>query len=111
MRTILIFALLSPIALSAVEILGVDYAQPDKRAHATIGAVLAGVSALVVQTVDPDAPYWRKVAWSMVAPAIFGVGKELSDMTDSKRHTADWRDCAATLQGGLVVSLTLCVRF
>ena len=68
----------------------------DKKLHFIAGAVIAGMVG-----------YFTSPVTGFVAAALVGLIKELYDMRNPEKHTADVLDFVATLVGGFTVTLVL----
>ncbi len=97
--------------ISALEILGVDYAQSDKQGHFWLGAAVSAVSMLALDRWKPDAAWYTRALVGTGAAAAVGAGKEWYDTGHIDRHTPDRKDFIATTMGGAVVALSLCWKF
>lgn len=66
----------------------------DKWAHAVGGAVIAQATLPLF--------HWLQASWLAIVPVIVaGVAKEWHDRSHPSEHTADIRDAAWTILGGL----------
>ncbi len=108
-RALLMLSILA--ATHAVEILGVDYSEKDKRGHFVLGAASAGIAILTLDMFAPDAPWYVRAAVGTVAAAVVGAAKEYADSKDPLNHCVEADDFVATTTGGAVLSLCFCWRF
>ena len=62
MKTLVILLLVFLAHLPALEILGVDYSQPDKQGHFILGAATSAVAMLALDRWKPDAKWYTRAA-------------------------------------------------
>jgi len=105
------FVLLLCASLPAVEFLGVDYSQTDKQQHVIAGAAASAIALVIVDRIDPAAPWYVRAGAGVLAAAAVGAGKEWYDSRHRDSHTTDINDFTATTMGGAVVAFSLCWSF
>jgi hypothetical protein len=108
MRYLLLLALGQ---LSAVEFLGVNYDQDDKRSHFVLGVATSGLALATWDLVRPEAAWYEKLAVGIGSAAIVGAAKEWADGNDPLHHTQDRYDFIATTTGGAAFTLCFCWTF
>lgn len=92
--------------LAALDLLGVDYDQSDKREHFLVGASTSAISLLLIERYEPEMRWYNKLLISTASAALVGIAKETADSFDPGHHSAEKDDVIATVTGGLVVSLS-----
>lgn len=85
--------LLLAVAVSAVEVAGVDFRQRDKAAHAGAGFAIASVTAHVLRARSDAGPFPRWLV-SVAAGATLGLALETVGVRESE-------DVIATTLGGI----------
>ncbi len=99
MKKLLIILLLVS-SLNAIE--------KDKFAHAFVGVGIYGL-CLVTGGIIEEMGYDSKLNTTtcLIPVVVAGVGKELYDKQHPDKHTADWKDAAATMAIPLGMSVVL----
>ncbi len=69
-----------------------DWFAEDKQMHFGGGAVIGLMTTLATKN------KWHGI----FAATVVGVGKEIYDSKHPQSHTADWKDAAATIAGGVL---------